>query len=168
MEWPGWTEPSSFTWWRASVSQSGLWWVVASWLDYLEKQSHFPTRSGLESCSWGGSEDTEEVGLSATGSGAGCARACGVRRTYGKGSSGSSTGSPWNIIFSSSLFFFLSGWGTNALYCPCPFMKNLVHGGRICAIRSQMSVYWNWSGCPGVPGAMLGQLAGQECPLVVI
>lgn len=70
-----------------------------------------PYCSGLESCSWGGSEDTEEVGLSATGSGAGCARACGVRRTYGKGSSGSSTGSPWNIIFFLLCSFF---WAVGA------------------------------------------------------
>ena len=40
---------------------------------------------------WG---DTEGAGLSGSGSGAGCARACGVRGTYCGGSSGSSAGSP--------------------------------------------------------------------------
>ena len=94
------------------------------------------------------------AGLSGSGSSAGCAGAGGVRGTYCGGSCGSSTGSPWNIDFLLLLllfFFFLSGWVTNTLLCPCLFLQNLAHEGRVCAIRSQESVYGNWSGCPGVP-----------------
>ena len=100
--------------------------------------------------------DTEGGGLSGNESGAGCAWVRGVRRTYGGGMGGSSTGSPWNIsiyifFFFFLLSFFLSGWATDTLLCPCPFMQNLAHGGRVCVIRSQESMYGNGSGCPGVP-----------------
>ena len=44
-----------------------------------------------------------------------------------------------------------TGWATNILFCACMFVQNLAHGARVCAIRSQESVYGNWSGCPGVP-----------------
>ena len=48
-------------------------------------------------------------GLSGNESGAGCAGACGVRGTYFRGSSGSSTGFPWNIDFF-PFFFLFSEW----------------------------------------------------------
>ena len=84
--------------------------------------------------------DTEGGGLSGKGSGTSCARVCGVRGMYGGGSSGCSTGSPWNIG-GFCCFFFLSGWATNILLYSCTFMQNLAHGARVCAIRSQESVY---------------------------
>ena len=79
--------------------------------------------------------------LSGNGSCAGCAGACGIREMYGGGSCGSSAGSPWNIGFFPFCFFFLSGWTTNTLLCPCLFVQSLAHGGRVCAIRSQESMY---------------------------
>ena len=53
--------------------------------------------------------DMEAGGLSGNGSGAGCAEACGVRGMFGRGSSGSSTGYPWNIDFF-PFFFLFSEW----------------------------------------------------------
>ena len=50
---------------------------------------------------------TEGAGLPGNGSSAGCAGACGVRGMYCGGSTGSSTGSPWNIGF---FPFFFSEW----------------------------------------------------------
>ena len=84
----------------------------------------------------------EGGGLSGNGSGAGCAGACGVRGTYFRGSSGSSTASPWNIGFF-PFFFYLSGCATNILLWSCLFTQNLAHGGRVYAIRSQESMYGN-------------------------
>ena len=123
-------------------------------LDRLTEQSRLPTGSGLESCSSGGVGDTEGGGLSGSGL-AGCGWACGVRGTYGGGRGGSSTGSPWNIgfFFFFLLSFFLSGWATDTLLRPCPFMQSLAYGGSVCPIRSQESMYGNRSGCPGVPVA---------------
>ena len=115
---------------------------MASWLDRLADQSRFPTGSGLDSCSRGGAGDTGGVGggLSGNGSSAGYVGVCGVRGTYGGGSSGSFTGSPWNIgFFSPSSFFLLSGWATDTLLCPCPFMQNLARGEGVCAVRSYAS-----------------------------
>ena len=41
------------------------------------------------------------------------------------------------------LFFYLSGWATNILLYSCTFVQNLAHGARVCALRSQESVYGN-------------------------
>ena len=89
---------------------------------------------------WG---DMEGGGLSGNGSGTRCARAWGVRAMYGEGSSGCSTGSPWNVgVF--CCFFLFSEWlATNTLLCPCTFVQNFAHGSRVCAIRSQECVYGN-------------------------
>ena len=38
-------------------------------------------------------------------------------------------------------FFLLSGWATNTLLCPFPFLQNLDHRGRVCTIRSQEYMY---------------------------
>ena len=53
--------------------------------------------------------DTERGGLSGSRPGTSCARACGVRGMYGGGSTGSSTGSPWNIGFFGASFFSVVG-----------------------------------------------------------
>ena len=50
---------------------------------------------------------------------------------------------PERSVCPPSSSFFLSGWATNTLLCPCLFMQNLAHGGRVCAIRSQESMYGN-------------------------
>ena len=61
----------------------------------------------------------------------------------GRGISGSSTGSPWNIGLFPHLSFILSDWDTNTLHCPCPFVQNLAHGGRVCAFRNKESMCGN-------------------------
>ena len=109
-------------------------------------------------------------GLSGSGSGAGCARACGVRGTYGRGSSGSSMGSPWNIGFFPS-FFFLSGWVTNTILYPCLLVQTLAQGADSVLLEARslcMEADLDVLDSRRLPGALLGQRAGRECPLVAI
>ena len=77
-------------------------------------------------------------GLSGSGSGTGCARACGVGSKW--------RGQQW-VFYGIALeyrflpfFFFLSGWVTNTLLCPCLLVQTLAQGGRFCALRSQESM----------------------------
>ena len=83
--------------------------------------------------------------LSGNGSRAGCAGAYEVRGMYGVGRRQLWV-FHWIFLeyrFFPFFFFFLSGWATNTLFCPCPFTQSLVQGGRVCAIRSQQSMYGN-------------------------
>ena len=169
MEQPGWTEPYWFTCWGPWVSYSGIWWTTVSWLDCLAEQSHFPTGSGLESCSWGGVGDTEGCRLSSNGSDAGCARVCGVRGKYGGGSSGSSTESPWNIVFPSPFFWVV----TPQIPYPVPVHSCkilpmgagsvLLEARSLCMETDVDILESHWQ-----PHVLLGQWAGWECPLAAI
>ena len=91
--------------------------------------------------SWCGGH--EGGGLSGSVSGTRCAGACEDRGMCGRGSRGLLPDLPGIQVFLSSSFFFLSGWATNTLLCPCPFMHSLSHGGRVCAISSQESMCGN-------------------------
>ena len=116
---PGWTEPSSFIvedlQFLAAASDGCS--QLIRWLRWAEPRPSW-LGAGVLLLRWCRGHGVGSGGLlSASGPGAGGAGACGVRGTCGRGSSGSSMGSPWNIGF--FLSFFLNGWVTNALLCPC-------------------------------------------------
>ena len=141
-------------------------------LDRLTEQSRLPTGSGLESCSSGGVGDTEGGGLSGSGL-AGCGWACGVRGTYGGGSGGSSTGSPWNIgffFFSFFLFFLVVGpqipYSVPAHSCkvlPMGAVSVLLEARSLCMETDLDVLESQWR-----PSVLLEQWAGRACPLVAI
>ena len=62
---------------------------------------------------------------------------------FGGGSSGSSTGYPWNIDVFPFSFHFSEGLGHKYPTLSLSVVLNLAHGGRVCVIRCQESMCGN-------------------------
>ena len=68
-------------------------------------------------------------------------------------------------------FFFLSGWVTNTILYPCLLVQTLAQGADSVLLEARslcMEADLDVLDSRRLPGALLGQRAGRECPLVAI